>query len=175
MPLPKSYVGKNHETIGSDILSVLQVITMAESLLGAELAQKLRAVKPDQWYPIGLLLDSMELVAKKVGRTGLVQMGRNLFRLTHQEKFLSVATCVGDFAYGAHGMYLAANRGEGIGGWKLLAFEPGLAILENSTPHRCEMEEGIFAEAMVALKLPVTVKQTACVHDGAPNCIFQAS
>ena len=63
MPLkyrPKGYVGLRHETIGSDILSVAQILKLPEQTLGAELAGKLSRVKADRWYPIGDLLDHIE-------------------------------------------------------------------------------------------------------------------
>jgi hypothetical protein len=42
-------------------------------------------------------------------------------------------------------MYHHANRGTGIGGWKVLRFDAGYAELEKMTPHHCVMEQGILS------------------------------
>ncbi len=175
MRFPKAYSGKNHETIGSDILAVLQVVKVPEAILGDALARQLNAVAADKWYPIQLLLDVMDWVVTQVGRPGLVGMGRSLFRSTHQKAFLSTADCAGDFFFSLDKLYNPANRGQRIGGWKMLEFRPGMAVAENGTPHHCELEEGIVLEAMAGLKLPVTVLQTACVQRGADACIFKTT
>jgi hypothetical protein len=51
MRRPRGYVGKGHETIGSDLLSVLGVVSMPAHVLGPELTGQLREVKADRWYP----------------------------------------------------------------------------------------------------------------------------
>jgi hypothetical protein len=93
---PKGYLGKNHETIGSDILSVLQVLKLPEHMIGKEETQRLAGVDPDGWYPISWLLELMEVLDQKVGYYGLMQMGRALFKLSHEERVLARATCARD-------------------------------------------------------------------------------
>jgi len=46
---PKRYRGHNHETIGSDVLSLLDAILMPEQVLGKDLTQRLRAIQPTEW------------------------------------------------------------------------------------------------------------------------------
>jgi hypothetical protein len=154
---------------------VLHVTTMPEDVFGEELTRRLQAVDPHQWYPVGLLLEATGLVARKVGRSGLQSIGRTVFKATHQQHFLRTASTVGDLIFHLDAMYHASNRGERIGGWKVVSFQPGLALVEKTTPHRCELEEGLLMEATVALGLPVRISQTACVHEGGEICVFKAA
>lgn len=132
--LPRDYRGVGHETIGSDILSILRVVSFPEQVLGPDLAKRVAQVEPNGWYPIGMLLELMEQVEAKIGRLGLVQMGRNLFRLSHEARLKEVASCAGDVVFGIDSMYHHANRGVDIGGWKVIHFQPGLARLEKKHP-----------------------------------------
>ena len=172
---PRGYLGKGHETIGSDILAVLQILKMPEQVLGAEEVRKLSAVRMDGWYPIEWLLDLMDKVDKELGQYGLLQMGRRLFALSHEERLVQVARSAADVIYGIDGMYHHANRGSGIGGWKVLRFDPGYAELEKTTPHHCVMEQGILSGALAAVKCPGIVSQKQCFRQGADSCLYVVS
>jgi len=169
---PRGYSSTNHETIGSDILAVVAAIRLPDQVLGAEMVQKLRAVKPDGWYPIATLLDAMDRLYERVGRFGLLQMGRKLFEMSHAKKFKQMARSAGDLVYGINEMYNFANRGQGIGGWHVAIFQPGHAELVKSTPHHCVMEEGILSEALRTLDIPSTVTQSLCMREGADYCRY---
>lgn len=175
MPIrrPRGYFGEDHETIGSDILSVLRILKLPEQVLGKEEADRLKTIRADGWYPIGWLLDLMDILEAHVGPYGLMQMGRKLFEMSHKDRVLEVATCAKDIIYGLDGMYHHANRGRGIGGWRVTKFEPGLAELEKNTPHHCVMEQGILTEALLAVGCASNVSQTQCFRDGAPTCIYK--
>ncbi len=167
---PRGYVGADHMTIGSDILSVLATISEPERVLGGAMTHALRAVKPEGWYPIGLLLAAMERVSDKVGRFSLLEMGRKLFQMSHAKQFH--ARTVADLVYGLNAMYRHANRGTNIGGWEVTVFFPGYAELIKTTPHHCVMEEGILSEALMTLGVPAVVGQTACFREGADHCRY---
>jgi hypothetical protein len=169
---PRGYVGIKHETIGSDILSVLHILKLPEHVLGQEEADKLAKVDPEEWYPIEWLLGLMEKLDRQVGYYGLVQMGRTLFKLSHEERVLAVAKSARDIIYGLDGMYHHANRGSSIGGWKVTKFGPGFAELEKNTPHHCVMEQGILSGALAAVGCPGSVDQKTCFRKGADSCIF---
>lgn len=169
---PKGYVGRQHETIGSDILSVIQVLKLPEQVLGVEQVQKLKAVDPEGWYPIEWLLDLMDRLDKSVGHYGLLRMGRTLFEMSHKERVLQVAHSARDIIEGIDGMYHHANRGIGIGGWKVLRFEPGYAELEKTTPHHCVMEQGILSEGLSTVGCPGLVSQRECFRKGADACLY---
>jgi hypothetical protein len=169
---PRGYVGLDHETLGSDILSVVAALPMPQRLLGEEVAERLGSVDSDGWYPIAWLLDAMEVLDKRIGNNGLLQMGRKLFDLSHAVQFKANAKSAADLVYGIDGMYRHANRGTGIGGWEVVAFEPGRAELEKTTPHHCVMEEGIFSAALLTLEVPALVHQTACFRRGSDACRF---
>jgi hypothetical protein len=169
---PRGYVGKGHETIGSDILAVMQILKMPEQVLGVEEVQRLSAVKMDEWYPIEWLLDLMDKVDKELGQYGLLQMGRRLFAMSHEERVAQVARSAADVIYGIDGMYHHANRGSGIGGWKVVRFDPGYAELEKTTPHHCVMEQGILTGALAAVKCPGIVSQKQCFRQGADSCLY---
>ena len=169
---PRGYVGLNHETLGSDILSVVAAILFPQQLLGAEVAERLGSVDSDGWYPIEWLLDAMEVLSKRIGNNGLLQMGRKLFELSHATQFKANATSAADLVFGIDGMYRHANRGTGIGGWEVLSFEPGRAELEKTTPHHCVMEEGILSTALLTLEVPGLVQQAECLRKGAEACRF---
>jgi hypothetical protein len=166
---PRDYIGQGHETIGSDILAILAAIPLPEQVLGAAVTAKLRAVQPQGWYPIALLLEAMELVHTRIGRSGLLQTGRKLFQGSHAEEFKKVAHSAADLVYGIDGLYHAANRGGSIGGWKVESFHPGRAVLIKTTPHHCVMEEGILSEALQTLGIPATVVQEDCLRESAAD------
>ena len=173
MRKPRGYVGRAHETIGSDILAVLAAIPLPEQTLGAAMTAKLKAVKPQGWYPIALLIEAMDTIHAKVGKFGLLQMGRKLFQASHAEGFKKVAHSAADLVYGIDGLYHAANRGESIGGWHVESFAPGRAVLIKTTPHHCVMEEGILSEALHTLQIPATVMQQDCLREtGADHCRY---
>jgi hypothetical protein len=172
---PKGYVGRRHETIGSDILAVTRILRLPEQVLGAEEAEKLAKVDPTAWYPVEWLLDLMEALDKSVGHFGLMRMGRTLFELSHRERLIETARSARDVVYGIDGMYHHANRGIGIGGWRVIRFEPGRAELEKTTPHHCIMEQGILSGALAAVGCPSNVSQSQCFRQGADACVFVVS
>ncbi|MES1189377.1 MAG: hypothetical protein ABUL60_36510 [Myxococcales bacterium] len=172
---PRGYYGEDHTTLGSDILAVLQILKLPEQVLGKEEADRLKTIKPDQWYPIEWLLGLMEILEAHVGPYGLRQLGRKLFQMSHKERVVQVAKSARDILYGVDGMYHHANRGRGIGGWKVLKFEPGLCEIEKNTAHHCVMEEGILTEALLTIGCACNVTQIQCFQDGADTCIYRVT
>jgi hypothetical protein len=170
---PDGYVGTHHETIGSDILSVMQALLMPDSVLPPDLLARVKEVKPDGWYPIQLMLDVMETLDAKVGKLALVQMGRRLFAASHAARVKQLAHSAGNILTSFDALYHHANRGEGIGGWKVKVFQPGKAVLEKTTPHHCMMEEGILSEALKTVGVPALVRQTQCFRQGAGFCVYE--
>ena len=169
---PRGYTGTNHETLGSDIISVLRTLSLPEQVLGEEEVKRLSDVRPDRWYPVGWLLDLMEKLDERVGYYGLLRMGRMVFSLSHEKRVLASATCAYDIVNGIDGMYHHANRGTGIGGWRLLRFEPGYAELEKNTPHHCVMEQGILKAGLAAVGAPSLVSQPTCFRRGDSVCVY---
>jgi hypothetical protein len=169
---PRGYSGEDHLTLGSDIISVLKILKLPEQVLGEEQAARLGQVDPNDWYPIEWLLELMDQLERHVGPYGLMRMGRTLFQLSHRDRVKAVAHSAKDIVYGIDGMYHHANRGRGIGGWKVLKFEPGLAELEKNTAHHCVMEQGILTEALAMVGCPCNVVQTRCFREGADNCVY---
>ena len=172
MRLPRDYVGTRHETLGSDILAILKAVTLPERTLGADLHRRLSEVRPDRWYPISLLLEALEALELKLGAFGLRHVGWELFKLSHAEAFRQNVTSARQLVHGFDGIYRNVNRGPAIGGWTVLSFEPGLAVMEKTTPHHCVMEEGIIEEAMRTLGIRVEVSQRQCFLKGADACQF---
>jgi hypothetical protein len=170
---PRGYVGTNHETIGSSLLSVLQVLTLPDQVLGAEEVRRLQEVNPKQWYRVDWLLSLMDRLDRVAGHYGLMSMGRRRFELSHKKR-LPIRSAR-DIVYGIDNMYRFANRGQDIGGWKVLKFEPGFAELEKTTPHHCRMEQGLLAAALAEAKCPGIISQTQCFRQGADSCIYTIS
>jgi hypothetical protein len=169
---PKGYRGINHETIGSDVLAVLRTLKLPDQILGATTADQLRKIDPLSWYPIATLLELMETMDQKVGTFGMLQLGRTLFQMSHEERIREVANSGRDIVYGIDGMYKHANRGLDIGGWTVLSFSPGRAELEKNTPHHCVMEEGILLQALDAMGVPANIRQQQCFRKGAETCHY---
>lgn len=169
---PKGYIGRNHETIGSDILAVLQMLKMPDHVLGEVEARRLKTVQPDKWYPIDWLLSLMRTVDEKLGYYGLVGLGRRIFKESHEQKAKARLKSGRDLVYGIDSMYRAANRGVDIGGWRVIKFEPGYAELEKTTPHHCLMEQGILSAGFAAIGTPVTIAQSQCFREGADSCLY---
>jgi hypothetical protein len=172
---PAGYEGIKHETIGSDIIAVLNAVRMPEVVLGEEKTAALQKIQPNDWYPIQDLIDLMNLLEERVGPASLRKMGRALFALSHQERVLQVAKSARDIIYGIDGMYHHANRGHNIGGWKVTKFLRGYAELEKNTPHHCIMEEGILSGAFTALKVSTLISQKECFRQGADKCVYVIS
>lgn len=169
---PRGYLGTNHETIGSDLLAVLGVVTMPRQTLGAELHERLQQVRPDGWYPIELMHELLSVLHARVGANGLRQMGRKLFVASHEAHVKTVARSARDILTGFDEIYRRANRGTDIGGWKVVEFSPGRARLEKTTPHHCMLEEGIVTAALACVGVPATVSQESCFLQGADCCVF---
>jgi hypothetical protein len=169
---PKNYVGTKHETIGSDIRAVLGAVPRPRTTLGEEMTARIEKLDPNGWYPIEMLLEVMDVLSERMGQFALLEMGRKLFKQSHEQRVKQTARSAADIIYGLDGMYHHANRGDKIGGWKVLRFVPGEAVLEKTTPHNCVMEEGLFAEAMIAVNVPATVRQSQCLLKGAGACKF---
>jgi len=176
---PKGYQGRRHETIGSDILAVRQSLLAisntsngALKILGPVALERFARIEPEGWYPIEWLLEMMESIDRNLGRFGLIKMGRVLFQLSHERRVANTLTCARDLIYGIDDMYRHANRGQGIGGWKVLHFDDSRAELEKTTPHHCMMEEGILAQGLKLAGAPSMVSQSVCLREGAPCCHF---
>jgi hypothetical protein len=182
---PKGYVGLHHETIGSDLLAVRDALLslsadksdaatsmLCRQVLGSESAERIEQVKAEQWYPIEWLLTMLEALDSKVGPNGLRRLGRVLFARSHQEQakrhFRSACEILSAFDT----LYHNANRGQQVGGWKVLSFDRARAELEKSTPHHCVMEEGIVLEACAAMGCRVVVSQRECFRQGANVCVY---
>jgi hypothetical protein len=168
-------VGRDHETLGSDVLSVVRILRLPEQILGADECLRLREIDPIGWYPIAWLLDLMETLDHSLGHYGLLRLGRTIFDLSHKERVLEVAKSARDIVYGIDDMYHHANRGVGIGGWKVVRFDPGYAELEKTTPHHCIMEQGILSAGLAAVGCPGLVSQRECFRRGAEACIYTVS
>ncbi|MEZ0314604.1 MAG: V4R domain-containing protein [Myxococcota bacterium] len=138
--------------------------------LGKDTSDNLASVDANGWYPISVLLEAMERIDTKLGVEGLRQMGRLLFKLSHEQRVAPKSAR--EVIEGLDAMYHHANRGDGIGGWRVVLFEPGLAHLEKTTPHHCAMEEGIVGAALQAAGAPCTIKQTRCMRTGSDHCLF---
>lgn len=169
---PRGYEGTGHETIGSDILSVLDAVEDPASIIGPEWAQRLAAVRPDGWYPIADLLELMELLSERVGHSGLRSLGRKLFLRSHEAAARGRIRSARDVAYGIDVLYHRANRGQRIGGWRVVRFEQGRAEIEKTTPHHCQMEEGILLQALTMVGVPATIEQVQCFRRGGELCHF---
>lgn len=172
---PAGYIGRGHETIGSDILAVLDALTFPEAVLGDALVAELGRVRPTGWYPIQQLLELLELLDQRIGVAGLRKTGRALFKRSHEARVGAVANSARDIVHGIDGMYRHANRGIAVGGWKVLSFEPGRATLDKTTPHHCALEEGILDGALSFVGAPSTITQSQCFRQGADSCVFVIS
>ena len=170
--LPIGYVGRDHETLGSDILSIYGSLKSPEQVFGADEAKKIAAVNPNAWYPIAWQLELLEIIDARVGHFGLLSLGRTLFKTTHAPYAKGILHNASDVLYGLDEMYRHANRGHEIGGWKVMRFEPGRAEVEKNTPHHCLMEQGILDEALRMVNAPSLISQAECFRHGAPLCRF---
>jgi hypothetical protein len=171
---PRGYRGLNHETLGSDVLAVMRSLKLPHLTLGQEMADRLSSVKANEWYPIGMLLEATERVEEKLGNDGLRQMGRVLFKTSHESRG-TLPPSARALLYAFDTLYRTVNRGEDIGGWKVIEFSPGLAKMEKTTPHHCIMEEGIMGGALQAVRTPATITQERCMRKGADHCLFVVS
>lgn len=182
MQPPRGYRGVDHETLGSDILAVDRgLCALAPSpatrraLLGPELFDWLQTVDRDTWYPVERLLDLLEHVGNRAGRYALIKVGRLVFEMGHREYVAQRVTDARSLLVGMDTLYRAMNRGQDIGGWRLLEFDRHGALLEKTTPHHCAMEEGILAEALTAIDAPSVISQQVCRRDSGDVCLFVVS
>lgn len=169
---PKGYVGLNHLTRGGDILAILQCIHLPEQTLGPERANRLKSVRMEDWYPIAELLELLETLEEKLGSYHLRQVGWTICQRFHAAEVKQRFRNAKELLQAFDAMYHMGNKGTGIGGWSLLSFEPGRALLEKTTPHHCQMEEGIVEESLRTIGVPVKIRQTQCFRKGAPCCHY---
>jgi hypothetical protein len=143
---------------------------LLSATLGSGEVERLRGVDPMGWYPIQWLLELFDTLDVKLGRATLVRVGRTLYDLSHAERVAPHSAL--DIIEGIDAMYHHANRGEEIGGWRVLSFEPGQAELEKTTPHHCAVEEGILGRALGLLGIPTVIQQPVCLRRGGDACRF---
>jgi hypothetical protein len=180
-----SSASSQHETLAVDLLAVRGAVQwLAESddpertrrycrtILGEELNQRLEQLEPTDWVPIEWLISMMNTVEAKLGPSGLRRMGRTIFLRSHSENARNHCKSARDILHAMDTLYRLCNRGVGIGGWTVLSFEPTEAVLENTTPHHCLMEEGIVVEACATFGCHVVVTQRKCVRNGDDSCVF---
>jgi hypothetical protein len=141
----------DHEILGSDALAVLQVVSLPEQTLGGPLHQRLKEVRPDGWYPVSLLTEVLETLFVRVGPNGLRQMGRKLFAATHESFVKANIASAYQLLSSFDDVYRKANRGTAIGGWKLLDFSAGKAVIEKTTPHICLVERALRSPGSIVL------------------------
>lgn len=168
--VPLGYRGLGHETIGSDIQSLVDAVLMPEQIFGKELCDRPRSLKSTDWYPIGDLLDALEHVDRRLGADSMRKIGWSLFKLSHEAEVRAKCTSARDIVYGIDAMYHRANRGEAIGGWTVLDFSPGRALLEKTTPHHCVVEEGILEAGLRTVGVFATLHQETCFRRNDPTC-----
>lgn len=165
-------MGSGHETIGSDILAVLRALHLPEDILGQEMVEKLRQIKPGGWYPASWLIDLGEVLDSRVGRFSLLRVGRQVYKASHQARMQKDARSPRDIIYGIDAMYRRVNRGKDIGSWRVVSFSPGRAELEKTTPHHCYIAQGILLEALADTGVPVVIEQPMCIREGADACTY---
>ena len=168
-----SYENKSHETLGADILAVLNTMKSPEEVLGAYWMARLRTIRPAEWYPIGTLLELQQQLIHRGGHCSLVRLGRQLFRDSHQERLAPALHTAGDVLFAIDAMYRHANRGQNIGGWEVLRFGPGHALLRKRTPLHCAIDEGFLHEALNSVGAIALIVQSACMQTGAKACEFE--
>ena len=168
---PTNYVGKNHETSGRDVLSILKTVNLPEATLGPALAARLKAMTPDGWYPISDLLEMLERMDQKLGSYHLKQVGWTIIQSVPAE-FMAQYKDARALLNGFNDIYHFNNRGEGIGGWRVTAFDAHRAELDKYTVHHCVMEEGIIEESLRKVGVSARVTQSACFRRGAPHCHY---
>lgn len=164
------YENASHETIGSDLLAVLNTMRYPEEVLGHYWIERLREIKATEWYPMATLVELEQQVLYRGGRASLIQLGRQLFRDSHHERVAPKLQCAGDVIHLLDRMYRHANRGQNIGGWEVLAFGPGHALLRKTTPHHCAVDEGFLQEALQVVNSVALIVQPSCMLTGGKTC-----
>ncbi len=165
-----AYENASHETLGSDLLAVLNALKFPAEVLGKYWLERLEGIDASQWYPVAIHLELQQQVLHRGGRPSLVQMGRQQFRDSHHGRLAPVLTSAGDVLTRVDRMYRHSNRGTKIGGWELLSLSAEHATLRKNTPHHCALEEGFLHEALTSVGAVVNIAQSACVLTGAKTC-----
>lgn len=170
--VPKGYLGIDHQTLGGDIISVLETVNRPEFILGPELVAKLRPLQRSGWYPIAVLLDLLERLDQKLGAYHLKQVGWTIFGKYQAEDFKREVHSAEAAMRVLDWQYRTRNRGTSIGGWAVESFTATRAELIKTTPHHCQMEEGILEEVLRTLGVKASVTQSQCFRKGADCCHF---
>ena len=77
------YDNPSHETLGSDLLAVLNTLKFPAEVLGKYWLERLQGIEATHWYPVSIHLELQQQVLHRGGRPSLVQMGRQQFRDSH--------------------------------------------------------------------------------------------
>lgn len=169
---PVGYAGVGHETSGRDILAILGAVHVPELTFGPELATFLKTVQAEGWYPIERLLELLDVLDQKLGAFHLKQVGYNIVQRYLADQVKKHISNAHQLLHSFDSQYHLHNRGQNIGGWKVVSFTPGRAELEKTTPHHCLMEEGIFEEQLRIIGVSAKVSQPTCLRKGGPLCRF---
>jgi hypothetical protein len=165
----------NHVTLGAELLAILQTMRSPEALLGEEWIARQRQIHPKNWYPVTMAAELFQQLSRRLDRGALVEMGRQLFRDSHHRRLIPHLRSVGDVVFGLNGIYHRAHRGKDIGGWEVLRFDEGRALLRKTTPTPCALEEGLLCEALHSVGAEALVVQPTCVQHGGRYCDFEIS
>lgn len=169
---PRGYEGRDHETLGSELLAVQQALNFPFSVLGPARTRQLASVRPEVWYPIRDMLELSNFLDSKLGAVGLLALGRTIFRTSVKPEAKERLKSARDVIFALDSMYNSTNRGTKIGSWSAISFAPGRVELVKTTPHHCVMEEGILQEALASVQVPVTITQSRCLRRGDDHCRF---
>lgn len=169
---PRGYLGLNHTTRGGDILAVLQAVNLPEQTLGKELVARLRNVEAEKWYPATDMFELLERLDAKLGGYHLRQVGWTIVQKYHAAQVKEHFTSAQELLKAFDGLYREANRGQQIGGWKLLSFNDTQASMEKTTMHHCGMEEGILEELLRTLGVYSKIVQVKCVREDDDCCQY---
>jgi hypothetical protein len=164
------YENASHETLGAELLAVLHTMKFPEEVLGHYWSERLKGIVAEEWYPVAIELELQQQVLHRGGRASLVQLGRQLFRDLHQARLSPLLRSAGDVLHRLDRMYRHGNRGRNIGGWELVAFAPGQALLRKKTPQHCALDEGLLHEALQAVGTVAMIVQPTCVLTGGKAC-----
>jgi hypothetical protein len=169
----RGYEGWNHETLGSDLIATFAAVNAVDPRFSEHWMPLVKTLDAQTWYPIDVLLALGFAAEERFGPELLQCIGREIFQRSHAATFRRSAATIADLAFGIDAMYRTANRGEDIGGWRVLEFADGRTLIEKTTPHPCGIEEGILGAACASLGVAARITQVRCVREGDDTCRFE--
>ncbi len=162
----------SQETRGTNILAVQSKIINPKMIFEGITDYNYDDVQPDKCYPMKKFTLLTDYIEEKLSVTLLKNIGTGIIPEMKKAGIFPNWTAE-EFLKAMPHVYLDANRGAGIGQWKVISEEKNHTVLENTTMHNCTLEERVLMGGLKAFGAKyMKINQTECMKKRDNRCLF---